>query len=345
MSFVMTGNGPRHFRDSGSTVSTDSFTRIPVIDFAPMLVDRHPDRDRVVEEIGDACVNVGFFYLANHGVPEIVRRRAFAAAKRFFDQTLATKSKIHISKSTHVRGFTPILEENFDTENGKGDLKESFDMALEVPLDHPVVLGGQSLYGPNVWPSDDPGFRTDIAAYYDALLGLSLRLLRTFAHVLALPDDYFDALARMPLASMRLLHYPPQPASAAAGQIGAGAHSDYECFTILAQDAVGGLQVLNTQGDWVAAPPIPDTFVVNIADMMARWTNDRFVSTVHRVINDGGQERYSIPFFFGPPYDTVVEPFSSCLDAGRPAAYPPVSAGEYLESRFAATYAHLASLP
>jgi isopenicillin N synthase-like dioxygenase len=318
----MTGNGLRQFRDSGSTARADSFTQIPVIDFAPMLTDRHPDQARVVADIGDACINVGFFYLANHGVPATLRAKAFAAATRFFDQPIGVKADIHISKSTHVRGFTPILEENFDTANGKGDLKESFDMALEVPPDHPAVVG-HGRYGPNIWPAGDDGFHTDILAYYDALLDLSMRLLRTFAHVLALPSDYFDALMHMPLASMRLLHYPPQPASAAAGQIGAGAHSDYECFTILAQDDVGGLQVLN-------------------AEVMARWTNDRFVSTLHRVINGGGQERYSIPFFFGPPYDTVIAPLSSCVDAGRPAAYSPVLAGEYLESRFAATYAHLA---
>jgi len=340
MTVIMTGNGPRRIGEKGSDTCKSDFTQIPIIDFAPTLNDG-ADIAEVAAAIREACVDVGFFYLVNHGVPKAVRGRAFAAAKRFFDLPSAVKAEIHIRQSEHVRGYTPMLEENFDTVNGRGDLKESFDMALEVPLDHPILESRQTLYGPNVWPAGDESFRGDILTYYDALLDLSRRLLRAFALALDLPRDHFAPIVRMPLASMRLLHYPPQPTSATEGQIGAGAHSDYECFTILAQDDVGGLQVLNKAGDWIAAPPIPDSFVINIADMMARWTNDRFVSTLHRVVNSSGSERYSIPFFFGPSYDTVVAPLPSCVSATKPAAYPPVMAGQYLEGRFAATYDHL----
>jgi len=306
-----------------------------------MMSDRRADKLRVAAEIRAACVDVGFFYLVNHGVDASLRDRAFAAAKRFFDQPLAAKSEIHISQSPHLRGYTPILEENFDTANGKGDLKESFDMALEVPLTHPILSSDQGLYGPNVWPAGDPAFQSHIYEYFEAMLQLSLRLLQGFALALDLAEDYFDPLVRMPLASMRLLHYPTQPDCAPEGQIGAGAHSDYECFTILAQDDVGGLQVLNLRGEWVAAPPIRGSFVVNIADMMSRWSNNRFVSTVHRVVNTGDRERYSIPFFFGPSYDTVIAPLPSCVSSEHPAGYPPILAGHYLEGRFAATYSHL----
>jgi isopenicillin N synthase-like dioxygenase len=341
MATVITGNGPRHYRDSGHGAASVSFTDIPIIDFAPILRDEPSGRAQVATEIREACIEIGFFYLINHGVPTEIRARAFGAARRFFDLPPETKAEIHIAKSPHVRGYTPMREESFDTANTAGDIKESFDMAFEVAADHPAIGDGHSLYGPNLWPAGDEAFRDDIMVYYEAQLELSTRLLRVFALALDLPEDYFEPFVQMPLASMRLLHYPPQPAVAADGQIGAGAHSDYECFTILAQDEVGGLQVLNAAGAWIAAPPVPGAFVVNIADMMARWTNDRFVSTLHRVVNATGRDRYSIPFFFGPSYAATIAPLPSCISAGKPAAYPPVLAGQYLEDRFAATYNHL----
>jgi isopenicillin N synthase-like dioxygenase len=293
----------------------------------------------VAEAIRDACADVGFFYLVNHGVPAETTDRAFAAARRFFGLPARAKADIHISKSDHVRGYAAIGGESFD--NGVGDLKESFDMALDVAADDPAIGDGHGLYGPNLWPAGDRAFRDDVMAYYEAVLALCDRLLRAFAVALDLADDYFEPYVGMPLASMRLLHYPPQQAAIADGQIGAGPHSDYECFTILAQDEIGGLQVLNVDGDWIAAPPIPGAFVVNIGDMMARWTNDRFVSTLHRVVNAGDRDRYSIPFFFGPAYNAEIAPLPSCVSLETPAAYPPVLAGPYLESRFAATFVHL----
>jgi isopenicillin N synthase-like dioxygenase len=341
MAIVITGNGPRHYRDSGHGAVSVSSTDIPIIDFAPMLLDDPSGRAQVAKAVREACTEIGFFYLINHCVPAEIRARAFRAARRFFDLPPEAKAEIHIAKSPHVRGYTPMREESFDTANTAGDIKESFDMALEMAADHPAVGDGHGLYGPNLWPAGDEVFRKDIMAYYEAQLGLSTRLLRVFALALDLPENYFDPFIRTPLASMRLLHYPPQPAAAADGQIGAGAHSDYECFTILAQDEVGGLQVLNPAGDWIAAPPVPGAFVVNIADMMARWTNDRFVSTLHRVVNATGRDRYSIPFFFGPSYAAMIAPLPSCVSAATPAAYPPVLAGQYLEDRFAATYNHL----
>jgi isopenicillin N synthase-like dioxygenase len=341
MATVITGNGPRHYRDSGHDAAGVSFTDIPIIDFAQILRNEPSGRAQVAAAIRKACTEIGFFYLINHGVQAEIRARAFSAARRFFNLPAETKAEIHIAKSPHVRGYTPMREESFDTANAAGDIKESFDMALEMAADHPAIGDGHSLYGPNLWPAGDAAFREDIMAYYEAQLELSTRLLRVFALALDLPEDYFEPFILTPLASMRLLHYPPQPAAAADGQIGAGAHSDYECFTILAQDEVGGLQVLNAAGDWIAAPPVRGAFVVNIADMMARWTNDRFVSTLHRVVNATGRDRYSIPFFFGPSYAATIAPLPSCVSAGTPAAYPPVFAGQYLEDRFAATYNHL----
>lgn len=185
--------------------------------------------------------------------------------------------------------------------------------------------------GPNVWP-DMPGFKGSVSEYYADVLGLARKMIRLFAEVLLLPPDFFDSLVSTPGAMGRLIHYPPQQASA-PDALGIGAHTDIECFTILCQGTVPALQILNVEGEWIQAPPIPGTFVVNIGDMLARWTNDRFVSTVHRVWNVTGQERYSIPFFFGVNYDATIKTLDSCLADGEKSKYEPVLAGDYVWKR------------
>lgn len=187
--------------------------------------------------------------------------------------------------------------------------------------------------GPNAWPSV-PGFKSTVAAYYAEVLTLARRLVRLFALVLQLPETYFDGMVRKPGAMGRLLHYPPQPPDDPLA-LGIGSHTDIECFTILAQDSQPALQILNVKGEWIEAPPIPGTFVVNIGDMLSRWSNDVFISTVHRVLNVTGKERYSIPFFFGPSYDTVIEPLETCREEGKAANYEKVLAGDYVWRRLA----------
>lgn len=188
--------------------------------------------------------------------------------------------------------------------------------------------------GPNAWPQY-PGFREILSEYYGSLLTLSRQLIRLFAEVLNLPPAYFDPLVTRPGAMARLIHYPPQsPTDPTA--LGIGAHTDIECFTILSPGTIPALQILNpADGEWILAPPIAGTFVVNIGDMLARWTNDRFVSTVHRVWNVTGRERYSIPFFFGVNYDAVVQTLEACLERGEKEKYEPVVAGEYVYRRLA----------
>lgn len=189
--------------------------------------------------------------------------------------------------------------------------------------------------GPNAWP-DMPGFQEAVGSYYAELLGLARQMIKLFAEVLSLPPDFFDSLVSTPGAMGRLIHYPPQESSN-ADALGIGAHTDIECFTILCQGSVPALQVLNSEGEWIQAPPVPGTFVVNIGDLLARWTNDRFVSTVHRVWNVTGQERYSIPFFFGTNYDATISTLQSCLDAGGKSKYDPVLAGDYVWKRLSAS--------
>jgi isopenicillin N synthase-like dioxygenase len=189
--------------------------------------------------------------------------------------------------------------------------------------------------GPNAWPQLH-GFRDVVSEYYGEVLTLARVLIRLFAEVLELPADFFTSLVSTPGAMGRLIHYPPQSA-ADPEALGIGAHTDIECFTILCQGTIPALQILNVDGEWIQAPPIPGTFVVNIGDMLARWTNDRFVSTVHRVWNVTGEERYSIPFFFGVNYDATIKTLESCLEDGQTSKYEPVLAGDYVWGRLSAS--------
>ncbi|MXN19567.1 isopenicillin N synthase family oxygenase [Pseudooceanicola sp. GBMRC 2024] len=339
---LQTGNGTRTFKSAGLEPNRVPFDSLPVIDLAPIFGTDEEARQRLAAELRRACTEVGFFYIRNHAVPQAVIDGAFGAAQDFFARPDADKQAIHVSKSRNNRGYAALLEENTDP-TARGDLHESFDIALEVPETDPDVLAGKNLYGPNLWPEGAPAFRGDVEAYYDAMITLSRNLLHAFALALDLPEDHFDTLVSKPLATLRLLHYPPQFGEIDDRQIGIGAHSDYECFTILAQDDIHALQALNANGEWISAPPLPGHFVVNIGDQMARWTNGLFASTVHRAINRSGKERYSIPFFFGPNYDAEITPLESCVDADHPAQFEPITSGAYINSRFEATFAGYAA--
>jgi isopenicillin N synthase-like dioxygenase len=305
------------------------FDHIPAIDMAAFLDGS--DRQGVADRIGQACREVGFLYLTNHGIAAGLVDAAMAEARRFFALPDARKMAIHIAKSPAHRGYFPYFGENNDPKNAR-DLKEGFDIARDVAADDPRVLAGKPLHGPNVWPEDVPGFRETIETYYAALTRLAGQLMEAFALSLHLPQAYFHAMLDEAMGALRLLHYPPQPPAAEAGVVGTGSHTDYGCLTILAQDAVGGLQVRNSAGEWVAAPPVPGAFVVNIGDQMARWTNGFFASTFHRVANLSGQARYSIPCFVGANPDTVIQALPSCTGPNNPPKFEPVVAGEYVST-------------
>jgi isopenicillin N synthase-like dioxygenase len=314
-----------------------AFDSVPVIDIGAL---RAPDADakrRTARAIGRACEEIGFLYVANHGVPAAMVERTFAEAKRFFALPLAEKMKIPLKASPNYRGYFPLKDEKTDV-TAMGDLKEGFDLMRELGPDDPDVRAGKPLHGPNQWPENLPGFREAILAYYARMEELARTLLRGMALALELEEDWFADKTRKPLAYLRLLHYPPQAGAIDEKEIGCGAHSDYGCLTILAQDEVGGLQLRNAAGEWIEAPPIPGTFVINLGDQMARWTNERFQATPHRVINRSGRERYSIPFFFDPDYDAVIECLPSCQGPGNPPKYPPITGGAHLLGMLNATF-------
>ena len=193
--------------------------------------------------------------------------------------------------------------------------------------------------GPNRWPQDLPGFRPVMRAYFSALQDLGETLMRGMALSLDLEENAFDAYCRDPLATLRLLHYPPQRDGAAPGEKGAGAHTDFGALTILLQDSNGGLQVFDAASNgWIHADPMPGTFVVNLGDMIARWTNDRYRSTLHRVINASGRERYSVPYFYVGNPDYEVACIRTCLGVGEEARYPAVTVEQHLRQMYAKTY-------
>lgn len=316
------------------------FEAIPIIDFAPFLSGDETQKRAIAEQIGKACRSAGFFYLTGHGIRQELFSAVYLQAKQFFALPRADKMAIYIGHSDLNRGYSPLLEEKL---SAKGDMKESFDLAYEIPETDPDIARGARLYGPNLWPSSAvlPDFRRVVYDdYYLRVLNLARQVLGAFALALNLPEDYFAPYSQKPMCNLRLLHYPPQEGSIDPDMLGCGAHTDYECFTLLAQSSAGGLQVQNLDGEWIEAPPIEGAFVVNIGDMMARWTNDVFRSTPHRVINRSGRERLSLPFFFGADYFAQLECLPTCCSDENPPRYQPELAGDYLRSRYDATFVY-----
>ena len=300
--------------------------------------------DTGVHEVGaafDAAYReVGFAYIGNHGVAGAVVDAAFAAARAFHDLPAAAKAAIAIN--AHHRGFISNASSTIVTSSvaqvRQPNLSESFMMMHELAPDDADVLAGKPLAGPNQWPAGLPGFREDVIAYNDALAALALEICRALAAALALPWDVLAPWLAKPTTFLRLLCYPPHPAAAPANQFGAAPHTDYGLITILAQERLAGLEVLTDQDGWIDAPPLDGTFVLNIGDIVQRWSNDRWRSTRHRVINRAGGKRYSIPFFFDPHVDYVVEVLPSCTGPDHPPKYQPVVYGDYLMHRLDANY-------
>ena len=339
MNVIHTGVGPRAFVESGLGASTIPFTEIPVIDFAAMFENDDKSRLAVGDAVRDACTRVGFFYARNHQVDPRIIDATYRAAHAFFDLPLDRKQAVAIANSPNMRGYTPLLGENTDP-TARGDMHEGFDLALDLDARDVDVARGVFGYGPNQWPSDLPAMRQALVDYHTAIRSFGAKIFQAFALALEIDEHFFDPLISKPMAHMRVLYYPSQDGPIDDRQIGIGAHSDYECFTVLSTDDVPALQVLNSAGQWIMAPPLPGCFIVNVGDLMARWTNGYFSSTVHRAINRSGRRRYSIPFFFGTNSETLIDVLPTCQGPERPARYPAITAGDYIRSRFDDTYFH-----
>lgn len=318
-----------------------AFTRIPVIDIAPLFSDDEAAKRRVAAEMADAAGNVGFLYVTGHNIPREMIEKLEARAAEFFARPLDEKMKLYIGNSRAHRGYVPTGEEGFydGTDPAKIDKKEAFDLSIELPEDDPDHAIGYRMLGPNQWPDDLPDMRRDVYAYYEAATALGHRLFEGFALALGLPEDHFEQWLTKPPSQLRLVHYPADPARAVA-EWGIGAHTDYECFTILHVTAPG-LQVMNANGDWIDAPPVEGAFVINIGDMLEAMTNGRFIATPHRVRNVP-DERFSFPLFCSLDYDTMIGPLPQFVDGDE--RYPAYSAGGHLVTQTMRTFNYLKKL-
>ena len=316
-------------------VDTGPVETVPVVDLTSDPVVLGPQIDAI-------CSQVGFFQIVGHGIDDEIADRAWGLAQEFFDLPLEQRMAV-APPPGHPYGYAPFAAESLGRSLGQPappDLKEAFGCG---PVDRPTHrfhdADEQSVYAANLWPSALPELEVAWTTYYRAMLGLGGRLMSLFALALQLPPSYFDAMIDRSASAMRAINYPTSATPAVPGQLRAGAHTDYGTLTMLRQDTVGGLEVLDTRGNWVAVPSVPGAFVVNIGDLMARWTNDRWRSTLHRVVEPveaGGARRQSMPFFHNANWDAAVTCLPSCLTPGTAAIHPPVLAGPHLMAKFRA---------
>ena len=299
---------------------------IPVLDWRRFAGGS--DAEGFVADLGAACRGPGFFLLRHHGVDHGLIADTFAAADSVFALPEAEKRRLSISTNPHNRGWTGPEDERLDETRPEPDLKEAFNIGLDLAPADPRVLAGEPFRGPNLWP-DLPGFRDVSLRYFAAVLNLGRTLHRAIAADLGLPEGFFVDKFVAPLATLRMLHY---PGGGGAG-LGAGAHTDYGSLTLLMTDGEPGLEVRPRGGDWIEVPHVEDAFVVNIGDCLMRWTNDLYASTPHRV-RVPERPRRSMAFFLDPDPEAVIAPLPG---TGTPK-YPPVASSDYLHARLSATY-------
>ena len=314
------------------TATQTETSHIPVIDLGP-LRDGSAPRE-VAQAIHRASRDIGFIYVSNHGIPEELITRTRETAMRFFHSDADKKAALGIS-AKH-RGFLQVGGAKMQ-DDAQPDLKESFIWGFEnadgsAADDHP-------LRGPNRWPDDMPELRETAMAYFEAAHGVAQELMRAFALGLDLPEDFFVKGHDRPMSRASMIYYPPQDTQSDSGRFGVGPHTDFGVLTLLCQDDVGGLQVEDLRGNWIPAPPIRGTLVVNVGDLLARWTNDAYRSTPHRVINTSGKERLSLVLAYDPDYPTLIDP-RSVTAAPLRAGNDPITCGDYLVERFGRAFGY-----
>ena len=320
---------------------------VPVIDIGPYRGGA--DKAGVARAVDAACRSIGFLVISGHGIaPELIERTR-ATGQAFFDLPLDEKRRVARPSPAVTRGYIGMEQESVgrsrDPGATAGDLNESLMIGPVDPPDAAYAsspAAGQH-YAPNLWPERPADLRPAWTEYYRAMGGLAATLMRIFALGLGLEEGWFDPMIDRHISRLRVRNYPAPATPPLPGQIRAGAHSDYGSLTILCtEDRPGGLQVMGADGEWSAVPIVPGTFVVNIGDLMARWTNDAWVSTLHRVVNPpagagGESRRQSLVFFHNPTPDAPVAAIPTCVPPGEAPRYPPTTSGEHLRRLFTAT--------
>lgn len=321
MSAVMPNNVTKH----------TAFKKLPLVDISLLFSVNIEDRKMAAAALGKAAREAGFLYIVGHGISTQLIENLKALTALYFAQPLAEKMQDYIGHSANHSGYVPEGEEQY--LNAMPDLKEAYDVGFD--LQDPTKF--RPMLGPDRW-SNFPGFKEHVKAYYDAVFALSNMLFRGFALALDLPEDSFTKLITAPPSQLRLVHYPFSP-HAPEDRPGIGAHTDYECFTILLATA-DGLEVQNGAGEWIDAPMVDGAFVINIGDMMEVLSNGYYVATMHRV-RKVKQERYSFPLFCACDYDTVIEPVPALITSDNPSRYEPVICGEHLYAQTMQTFSYL----
>ncbi|MBC7970509.1 MAG: isopenicillin N synthase family oxygenase [Verrucomicrobia bacterium] len=327
-----------------TAIVLDSIT-IPVIDFEPFISGDAEAQQQVAQEIYQACHTAGFMYLKNHGIAADVLEQVFQQSQRFFALPLETKQQLAWTEAFSNRGYIGVQRERLNPQR-PGDAKECFNIGKEEPRKEERSLSGsdlsQAALTQNRWLPEDDEFRQTMLGFFGACIAATDRILQAFALSLQLPPSFLIDLHSKRENTLRLLHYPSLETALEPDQIRAGEHSDYGSVTLLFQDDVGGLEVQSRSGEWLFAPCIPDTLLVNTGDLMERWTNDVFRSTKHRVGVPTGdrahRSRYAIAFFCYPNMDVEISCIDSCQSPTSPSKYAPVLAGDYLIDLLQATY-------
>ena len=315
---------------------------IPVLDASAYLAGTPGALDQLAKQLRYAFESVGFYYLRGHGVPIERIKAVFAEAARFHALPLESKMALRINE--HNIGYMPmkgsLARSSKVNANTRPSVNEAFFLRRERAPDDPDVIANVRLRGLNRWPDALPGFRDTVLGYMNTVESLGRRMVPVYARALDLPADYFDAMFKKPNVIQRLSHYPAQP-HYEDNEFSIAPHTDSGFMTLLAPNDLPGLSIRLPDGTWFDAPSVPDAYVVNGGNILRRWTNDRFLSTPHRVINTAGQARYAIPFFFDPHPDTVISCLPSCQDALTPARHQDITYHDYAVWYASRNYRHL----
>jgi isopenicillin N synthase-like dioxygenase len=316
-----------------------SFDEIPMIDLRPLFQCDNKAMLEVVEDIREVFTKIGFAYIYNHGFSEELIKAAFKASSDFHELALEEKMKIKLNR--YFRGYIPAVSSTLKISSlgqaKKPNMSEGFILANEVDESNPDYLSNTNLAGPNQWPHNMPFFKKNISEYNKKMKELAMRLVKVFSLAFGLGPDELDSYFTDPTTFLRLQYYPEQPDSIPNDLFGSAPHTDYGFLTILAQDNRSGLQVRNVAGDWINAPPIPGTFILNSGDMLKRLSNDTFVSTPHRVVNRSVAKRFSIPFFLEPNMHAKISPLP-IFCKNQPPKYEAIEYRKHLLERIKANY-------
>jgi isopenicillin N synthase-like dioxygenase len=315
--------------------------RIPVLDIGSYLAGEPAAAAPLARAIARTCEDTGFLVVANHGIAPALVENTFAEAAHFFARDEATKLALKIGR--YNIGYLPfggqVVRHSPVNQNTKPNFSESFYVTRDRSPDHPDIVNDKPLIGLNRWPEDMPEFRAAMVAYYSVMEAMTRRLVPAVAEALDLPADYFAEAFAEPHCTLRLIHYPPHP-TPADNEFGFAPHTDNNFITFLAQSKLAGLEVRTAEGEWLRPPAVPGTFVVNTGAMLARYSNDRFKATPHRVINRNAASRYAIPFFLGPNHDAEIACVPSCVGPDNPPRYEPTTYGAFSSRLLTLNFAH-----